>query len=49
MINDPKDMPLESLETDIFTTLNIAEAERLLGGTNTHYDSGGSNDPDKDC
>lgn len=35
MKNDPREIPLESLDTEVFTTLNNAEAEGLLGGTTT--------------
>ena len=35
MKNDPREIPLEALDTEIFTTLNNAEAESLLGGTRT--------------
>lgn len=35
MKKDPKELPLEPLETEIFTTLSNAEAEALLGGTTT--------------
>lgn len=49
MNDDPNEISIESLDTEIFTNLNIGEAERLLGGTNTSQDTGGIKDPDQDC